>query len=343
MLSPAPLVPARRRSPRAVLAAAGCRLGRHRGVARAARARDRAGGGLPSRHARPPALGGYQLDSGPRGALPARRRWPQRLPDPADRPALDRIAGLLRPAPAGGSRGPLLPHARHRRDGDARRVHRSGPPALRPLLRPDADPVLLPHRDIRRREPDRGDDEDDRLHAGRLAADAGRGDRHRRNRLRRHRPPDLLIGGAQGPSAVARQPGMDLLLLRRGLPDQDAVLPRPWLDARRLPGGAAAGAGAAFGCAAEGGRLRVPAGGAAAVPGGNGPLPGDGDADRAGLDPLRLGDGVHADERAPDRRLLIGRAAGLHNARDLLAAHRAGPTGRSCRWSLTAWSSRRSS
>ena len=31
--------------------------------------------------------------------------------------------------------------------------------------------------------------------------------------------------------------------------------------------------------------------------------------DRARLDPLRLGDGVHADQRAPDRRLLVGRPA----------------------------------
>ena len=35
------------------------------------------------------------------------------------------------------------------------------------------------------------------------------------------------------------------------------------------------------------------------------------------LDPLRLGDGLHADEHAPDRRLLVDRADGLHHDRDL--------------------------
>ena len=48
---------------------------------------------------------------------------------------------------------------------------------------------------------------------------------------------------------VARrgEPGLDLLVLRRRLPGQDAGLPRPRLDAGRLPGGAAAGPGAALG------------------------------------------------------------------------------------------------
>ena len=69
---------------------------------------------------------------------------------------------------------PLLLPLRARRDRRPRRLPGPGPAALRPLLRPDAGPVLLPDRGLRRREPDRGDDEDDRLHAGRLAADAGR-------------------------------------------------------------------------------------------------------------------------------------------------------------------------
>ena len=42
--------------------------------------------------------------------------------------------------------------------------------------------------------------------------------------------------------ALDRQPGVDLLLLRRRLPGQDAGLPDPRLDARRVPRGAAAGA-----------------------------------------------------------------------------------------------------
>ena len=62
-----------------------------------------------------------------------------------------------------------------------------------------------------------------------------------------------------------RQPVLDLLLLRRGVPGQDAGLPGPRLDARRLPGRAAAGAGAALGRALEGRRLRLPARRAAAL------------------------------------------------------------------------------
>ena len=117
-------------------------------------------------------------------------------------------------------------------------------------------------------EPDRGDDEDDRLHAGRLAADAGR----------RRSPPAILAAGLGGElsfsipdlaaaPALDRQPGLDLLLLRRRLPGQDAGLPAPRLDAGRLPGGAAAGAVAALRRALEGRRLRLPARRAAAVPG----------------------------------------------------------------------------
>ena len=115
-------------------------------------------------------------------------------------------------------------------------------------------------------QPDRGDDEDDRLHAGRLAADAGRRDRDRDPRLRRRSASSLLDPGAAAAPALERQPGVDLLLLRRRLPGQDAGLPDPRLDARRLPRGAAAGADPALGGALEGRRLRLPAGRAAALP-----------------------------------------------------------------------------
>ena len=46
-------------------------------------------------------------------------------------------------------------------------------------------------------------------------------------------------------------------------------------------------------------------------------LPADHAAAGARLDPLRLGAGLHADERAPDPRLLVDGAARLHHARDL--------------------------
>ena len=49
----------------------------------------------------------------------------------------------------------LLPHARPRRDRDARRLPGPGPAAVRPLLRPDADPVLLPVRELGRGAPGR--------------------------------------------------------------------------------------------------------------------------------------------------------------------------------------------
>ena len=80
------------------------------------------------------------------------------------------------------------------------------------------------------------------LHPDRLAADAGRGDRGG-DHLRRRRPPHLLDRGDPATGPRRRQPALDLLVLRRRLPGQDAGLPPARLDARRLPGGAAAGAG----------------------------------------------------------------------------------------------------
>ena len=60
------------------------------------------------------------------------------------------------------------------------------------------------------------------------------------------------------------------------------------------------------------------------LPAGGGALPDADAADRAGLDHLRLGAGVHPDRRAPDRRILLGGAARLHHAGHL----RAEPPGR---------------
>ena len=45
----------------------------------------------------------------------------------------------------------------------------------------------------------------------------------------------------------------------------------------------------------------------------DGPLPGADPGDRRRGDPLRVGDGVHADQRPPDRRLLVDRPARLHH------------------------------
>ena len=190
----------------------------------------------------------------------------------ADRGALGRRDRLRRVPRAGAPAALLLPDAGGG-DGDARLVPLPGPAALRPLLRPDAGAVLLPLRRLGRRPHGRrrpdgaaGDAEDDDLHADRLAADAGRRDRHG-DHLRPRRPPHLLDRSDPAPGPAARQPALDLLVLRRRLPGEDARLPRPRLDAGRLPGGAAAGAGRLLRGAGEGRRLRVPAGGAAALPG----------------------------------------------------------------------------
>ena len=131
------------------------------------------------------------------------------------------------------------------------------------------------------------------------------------------------------------QPGLDLLLLRGGLPGEDARVPDPRLDARRLQGGAAAGAGAAVRGALEGRRLRLPAGRAADLPRRHHPVPGADPGDRPGEHPLRLGDGVHADERAADRRILVDRPAGLHHRWASSRSPATRPTARSCRWSTT--------
>src|SRR5439155_16976059 len=172
----------------------------------------------------------------------------------------------------------LLLHAGARRDGGAWGLPRPGPPALRALLRPDAGPVLVPDRHLRGREPGRGDDQDDRLHAGRLAPDAGGGDRHREPGPGPGGPPELLARRPARARPGDRQPVLDLLLLRGRLPDQDAGFPGPRLDAGRLPGGTAAGAGAALRGALEGRRLRLPARRPPSLPAGHRPLPGAGAA-----------------------------------------------------------------
>ena len=224
----------------------------------------------------------------------------------------------------------LLPlHAR--RVGGARRVPRPGPRAVRRLLRPDADPVLLPDRRMGPR-PGPG-----RVKAtiklviytlvgsllmlaaaiatGVLAAAAGRRAHH------------VRALGAAGAAAEQRLAGVDLPVLRRRVPRQDAGLPAARLDARRLPGDADRGADGLLRRALEGRRLRLSGDRAAAVPARRGALPDADAADRAAVDHLRLAAGVQPDRRAPDRRVLLGRAARLHHARDL----RAEPAGRAGR------------
>ena len=149
------------------------------------------------------------------------------------------------------------------------------------------------------------------------------GDRDRDPRRPGDRRAHLLDRRPAREPALGRQPGLDLLLLRRRLPGQDAGLPDPRLDARRLPRRAAAGGR----CCSPGCSRR------------SAPTASCGSCCRSipdatvtfqelvlviarRLDPLRLGDGVHADERAPDRRLLLDRPARLHHPRDLQPARR---------------------
>ena len=211
------------------------------------------------------------------------RRRDQRLPGPADGGALARRDALLGAAAMPERPRALLLHARR----SPRR------PTLGAFLAQDLllfvlffDLMLIPFffliGTFGGENRDRGDDEDDRLHAGRLAADAGRRDRHRDPRL-----------GPDRRSSTSRSRTCARHLLSSGsqywifcffaaafLVKMPAV-PAPRLDARRLPGGAAAGAGAALRRALEGRRLRLPARRAAALPARDRPLPGADPADRA--------------------------------------------------------------
>ena len=144
--------------------------------------------------------------------------------------------------------------------------------------------------------------------------------------------------------ARRRLAGLDLPVLRGGVPGEDAAVPVPRLDARRLPRDADAGAGRVLGRAVEGRGLRLPADRAAAVPARVAALPGADPADRARVDPLRVRAGVHDDRRAADPRVLLGRADGLHRARASSPCAPTAPRARCCSRSTTgSWSRRRSS
>ena len=158
---------------------------------------------------------------------------------------------------------------RARRDGRAGRVPGAGPDPVRPLLRPDARAVLLPRRPVGHGRPRRGDVQARHLHARRLAADARRrgGDRdHRRRRAGRR---DDASRSRRSPSAPVERghAALDLRRVRARVPDQDAGVPVPRLDARRLPQHAAAGAGGVLRRALQGRRVRLPARRAADLPG----------------------------------------------------------------------------
>ena len=112
----------------------------------------------------------------------------------------------------------------------------------------------------------RGDLQDDHLHAGRLAADAGRRGRDG-GAVGRRRHDHLHDLGPRAGAPRGVDAALDLHRLRARVPDQDAALPVPRVDARRVPDDAAAGARDLLRRALEGGRLRLPADRAAGLPG----------------------------------------------------------------------------
>ena len=114
---------------------------------------------------------------------------------------------------------------------------RSGPAPLRPLLRPDARAALLPDRRLGHRRPGPRDDQDDRLHARRLAPDAGRGDRDRGPQRRRGRRRHLLdrdpAPGARSPTA--RQYWIFCFFAAAFLVKMPAFLVHGWMSTPTAP------------------------------------------------------------------------------------------------------------
>ena len=102
-----------------------------------------AGGAAAARHRR-------VLDLRSGHPLQARGQRPERVPDRPDDAAVRRRDARLQPARhAAGAPDALFYFQLHaRRVGRARRLPRPGPRAVRRLLRPDADPVLLPDRQL---------------------------------------------------------------------------------------------------------------------------------------------------------------------------------------------------
>ena len=149
-----------------------------------------------------------------------------------------------------------------------------------------------------------------------------------------------LLAAVDGPAE--RLAGVDLPVLRRRLPGEDAGLPAARLDARRLPRDADRGADGLLGGALEGGRLRL-------------------SGDRAAADArtpsvhyqtlmlvIALASILYGSAQAfsqTDARLIAGYSSvaqlGFITLGDLRAERPGRPRGRCCRWSTTAsWSAR---
>ena len=259
-------LPAIVRPRRRVPAAGRGRAVRRRRRAGHARRRDLVRGPVQARPPRTAVRHRRGVDRRAGDPLQARRRRPQHRAAAADDDPVRGLVHLGLAARVGPAAGVLLP-PRARRGRGARCVLRPGPGAVRGVLRPDADPVLLPDRDVGHRRAGAGDAQARHLHAGGVVPDARGGDRHRRARLlpERHLA-DVRAQLAPAPAAVARLPGVDLPVLRRGVPGEDAAGAVPRLARRRLQGDADPGGGGVLRGPLEGRRLRLPADRAAAVP-----------------------------------------------------------------------------
>ena len=184
---------------------------------------------------------------------------------------------------------------------------------------------------------DRGGDlQADHLHARRLAADARRRGRDGGALGRRRHGLVRALGPRAGrPRGV--DPALDLRRVRARVPDQDADVPVPRLDARRLPRDAAAGAGDLLRGALEGGRLRLPAHRAAALPGRRAGLP---DADPRARAAARSSTARRRPSRRPTRGSCSATPRSPSSASSCSASSRSTPRAaaaraRCCRWSTT--------
>ncbi len=221
----------------------------------------------------------------------------------------------------------LLLQPRARRDRGDGRVHGPGPGAVHRLLRPDARALLLHDRRLGHGRSRQGHDQVRDLHAGRIAAHAGRGDRARRALHSRRRRDLVLARRAAAALGQRGDPALDRAPVRARVLRQGPALPAARMGARDLPVHADSDACAAVRGAVEGRRLRLPAHRAPDHARGLSALAGAVHRDRGVLDPLRVDPGLLPGQRAPGGRLLLDRAARLHRAGDLRPGRQGRPGG----------------
>ena len=232
--------------------------------------RDRADGGarqpgvqpaparLPARWRGVPVPRGHLVDRGLRDALHARRRRPVGRARPAHhRAQRGEHLLFLRPDPDAGQG--VLRHDAAADDRHAGRLRQPRPLPLLRLLGAQPDPDVPGDRDLGRPAADLRDRQVRDLHAGRVAADAGRdpgrGDRARIGR----QPVHLQLRDAARLRLHRLAPGPRLRRLLPGLRHQGPDVAVPHLAPRRARRGPDGGQHHPGRGAAEAGRLRLPA------------------------------------------------------------------------------------